>query len=97
MTGFRPKLSLRGAKRRDNPHPKHCKSLSASVKSIYTRGRIATPVCGLARNDSVVLKDFYKFLSLIGTDNLNSDLRAADSSAAVRRVRINMYVCFRTQ
>ena len=38
MTGFRPALSLRGAKRRGNPHPKRCDFLSVSVKTTRVKG-----------------------------------------------------------
>ena len=36
--GFRPALSLRGAKRRGNPHPKRCDFLSVSVKTPRVKG-----------------------------------------------------------
>ena len=38
MTGFRPALSLRGAKRRGNPHPKRRDFLSVSVKTTRVKG-----------------------------------------------------------
>ena len=38
MTGFRPALSLRGAKRRGNPYPKRFKYLSVSENRSVQRG-----------------------------------------------------------
>ena len=45
-------MSLRGAKRRGNPHPQNLTILYASsLKTEHLGERIATPVCGLVRND----------------------------------------------
>ena len=68
MMGFCPALSLRGAKRRGNPYFHTLRPLqNRSVQG----ERIATPVCGLVRNDIVILNTCKKLAAAFQADHHN--------------------------
>ena len=68
MMEYCPALSLRGAKRRGNPYFHTLRPLqNRSVQG----ERIATPVCGLVRNDIVILNTCKKLAAAFQADHHN--------------------------